>query len=42
MKKLAILGASGHGKVAAEIALAQGWQEVEPAVDGAGGGFDHG
>lgn len=28
MKKLAILGASGHGKVAADIALLSGWDEV--------------
>jgi sugar O-acyltransferase (sialic acid O-acetyltransferase NeuD family) len=28
MKSLAILGASGHGKVVADIALACGWQEV--------------
>ena len=28
MKKLAILGASGHGKVLADIALLQGWDEV--------------
>jgi len=29
MKTLAILGASGHGKVAAEIALALGWQQID-------------
>lgn len=29
MKRLALLGASGHGKVVAEIALASGWLEVE-------------
>ena len=28
MKRLAILGASGHGKVLADIALLQGWGEV--------------
>lgn len=28
MKRLAILGASGHGKVVADVALACGWQEV--------------
>lgn len=28
MRKLAILGASGHGKVAADIALQSGWDEV--------------
>ncbi len=28
MKRLAILGASGHGKVIADAALAQGWAEV--------------
>jgi sugar O-acyltransferase (sialic acid O-acetyltransferase NeuD family) len=28
MERLAILGASGHGKVVAEIALASGWDEV--------------
>lgn len=28
MKRLAILGASGHGKVAAEIAELIGWQEI--------------
>lgn len=28
MKRLAILGASGHGKVIADSALAQGWAEV--------------
>ncbi|NLC37039.1 MAG: acetyltransferase [Alcaligenaceae bacterium] len=28
MRRLAILGASGHGKVVAESALAAGWQEV--------------
>lgn len=28
MKRLAILGASGHGKVVADIALVCGWQEV--------------
>lgn len=28
MKRFAILGASGHGKVVADIALACGWQEV--------------
>lgn len=28
MKSLAILGASGHGKVVAEAALASGWSEV--------------
>jgi len=29
MKRLAILGASGHGKVIAEIALSTGWDYVE-------------
>jgi len=29
MKRLAILGASGHGKVVAEIALSSGWGAVE-------------
>ena len=29
MKHLALLGASGHGKVAAEAALASGWDSVE-------------
>jgi len=29
MKTLAILGASGHGKVVADIALASGWDSVE-------------
>jgi sugar O-acyltransferase (sialic acid O-acetyltransferase NeuD family) len=29
MKKLALLGASGHGKVVADAALAAGWQAVE-------------
>jgi len=28
MKKLAILGASGHGKVIADAALAAGWKEI--------------
>ncbi len=28
MKRLAILGASGHGKVVADAALAQGWGEI--------------
>ena len=28
MKRLALLGASGHGKVVADAALAAGWQEV--------------
>jgi sugar O-acyltransferase (sialic acid O-acetyltransferase NeuD family) len=28
MKRLALLGASGHGKVVADIALAAGWSEV--------------
>jgi sugar O-acyltransferase (sialic acid O-acetyltransferase NeuD family) len=28
MKSLAILGASGHGKVVAEVALASGWDDV--------------
>ncbi len=28
MKRLALLGASGHGKVVADIALASGWDEV--------------
>lgn len=28
MKQLALLGASGHGKVVADIALAVGWQDV--------------
>lgn len=28
MKRLAILGASGHGKVAADIALQSGWEDV--------------
>lgn len=28
MKRLAILGASGHGKVAADIALQSGWEEI--------------
>ena len=28
MKKLAILGASGHGKVVADTALVSGWEEV--------------
>jgi sugar O-acyltransferase (sialic acid O-acetyltransferase NeuD family) len=28
MKRLALLGASGHGKVVADIALAGGWDEV--------------
>lgn len=28
MKRLALLGASGHGKVVADIALTAGWQEV--------------
>lgn len=28
MKKLALLGASGHGKVVAEAALASGWESV--------------
>lgn len=28
MKSLAILGASGHGKVVAEVALASGWNDV--------------
>lgn len=29
MKRLAILGASGHGKVAADIAELMGWQDIE-------------
>ena len=29
MKRLAILGASGHGKVVAEMALSTGWEAVE-------------
>ncbi|KJJ99495.1 acetyltransferase [Burkholderiaceae bacterium 26] len=29
MKRLALLGASGHGKVVADAAIAAGWQEVE-------------
>ncbi|MBI2747501.1 MAG: acetyltransferase [Burkholderiales bacterium] len=29
MKRLALLGASGHGKVVADAALASGWDEVE-------------
>ncbi|MDN5843803.1 MAG: hypothetical protein L0H54_10205, partial [Alcaligenaceae bacterium] len=29
MKRLAILGASGHGKVVAEAALAAGWDTVD-------------
>lgn len=28
MKRLALLGASGHGKVVADVALCAGWQEV--------------
>lgn len=28
MKRLALLGASGHGKVVAEVALTEGWDEV--------------
>jgi len=28
MKKLALLGASGHGKVVADVAMCAGWQEV--------------
>src|SRR5574343_364455 len=28
MKRLALLGASGHGKVVADIALLAGWDEV--------------
>lgn len=42
MKKLAILGASGHGKVVADIAECCGWQHVDffddawPAVDSNG------
>jgi sugar O-acyltransferase (sialic acid O-acetyltransferase NeuD family) len=28
MKRLALLGASGHGKVVADVALASGWDEV--------------
>ncbi len=28
MKKLAILGASGHGRISAEIATGMGWQEI--------------
>lgn len=28
MKKLALLGASGHGKVVADIAMSVGWQEI--------------
>ena len=28
MRRLAILGASGHGKVVAEAALAQGWDDI--------------
>lgn len=28
MKRLALLGASGHGKVVADIALARGWDEI--------------
>lgn len=34
MKKLAILGASGHGKVAADIAMQSGWQEIHFFDDG--------
>lgn len=29
MKRLALLGASGHGKVVADMALATGWQSVQ-------------
>lgn len=29
MNKLAVLGASGHGKVIADIALLSGWQQIE-------------
>ena len=29
MKRLAILGANGHGRVIAEIALSSGWDSVE-------------
>lgn len=29
MKKLAIIGASGHGKIAAEIAIKQGWDVID-------------
>jgi len=29
LKRLAILGASGHGKVVAEIALSSGWESVD-------------
>jgi len=29
VKKLAILGASGHGRVAADIAEQQGWEKIE-------------
>lgn len=28
MKRLAILGAGGHGKVIADAALASGWEEI--------------
>lgn len=37
MNKLAILGASGHGKVAADIALQCGWKEVSFFDDNAEG-----
>ena len=29
MRRLAILGASGHGKVVAEIALSNGWDSID-------------
>ncbi len=29
MKRLALLGASGHGKVVADAALASGWQQID-------------
>ncbi len=29
MKRLAIFGASGHGKVAADIAILSGWQQID-------------
>lgn len=34
MKRLAILGASGHGKVAADIALQSGWEDIDFFDDG--------
>jgi hypothetical protein len=34
MKRLAILGASGHGKVVADTALSAGWAEVVFFDDG--------